>query len=213
VIPINRISGGGDGSFGGNSVLSEDTLAQNGTGSSATSPTEQQQARGEGSGKNDSDSAEEAKLAEVEKALLARSGESMTMERLLRHVVTRVTDEGLVIEIFDLENARLFDGDSAIPSEPLRQLSLILGDVLAATGNEIAVNGYVRSYPAVLRENPVWQLSADRAAAMRDLLVSQGLDDEKFQRVSGFADRKPLTPDPSVIRNNRLEVILLRRDR
>ncbi|MEY4871299.1 MAG: hypothetical protein RLZZ563_629, partial [Pseudomonadota bacterium] len=31
-IPVNRISGGGDGSFGGDSVLSEQTMAQNGTG-------------------------------------------------------------------------------------------------------------------------------------------------------------------------------------
>jgi chemotaxis protein MotB len=212
-IPVNRISGGGDGAFGGNSVLSEESLAQNGTGASSATPTEQQQARGEGEATNTNASSEEAKLAEVEKALLARSGESMTMERLLRHVVTRVTDEGLVIELFDLEEARLFDDDTATPTDPLRELSLILGDVVQATANGIAVNGYVRSYPAVLRDNPVWALSADRAAVMRDLLIAQGLPDERFQRVSGFADRKPLTPDPSVIRNNRLEVILLRRNR
>lgn len=212
-IPVNRISGGGDGAFGGNSVMSEEALAQNGTGASSANPTAQQQARGEGSGTNSSESAEEEKLANVEKALLARSGESMTMERLLRHVITRITDEGLVIELFDLENAPLFEDETATPSEPLQQLSLILADVLGATANEIAVNGYVRSYPAVLRTNPVWQLSADRAGAMRTLLVGQGMPDARFQRVSGFADRKPLTPDPSVTRNNRLEVILLRRDR
>jgi chemotaxis protein MotB len=189
-IPVNRISGGGDGAFGGNSVLSEDALAQNGTGASSATPTEQQQARGEGEATNTNASTEQEKLAEVEKALLARSGESMTMERLLRHVVTRVTDEGLVIELFDLEDAQLFEGETNTPSDPLRQLSLILGDVLQATGNDIAVNGYVRSYPAVLRDNPVWQLSADRAAAMRDLLIAQGLPDGRFQRVSGFADRK-----------------------
>jgi chemotaxis protein MotB len=33
------------------------------------------------------------------------------MERLLRHVVTKVTDEGLVIEIFDLPDAPLFDAE------------------------------------------------------------------------------------------------------
>jgi chemotaxis protein MotB len=212
-IPVNRISGGGDGAFGGDSVLSEDALAQNGTGATSASPTEQKQARGDDSGKTSSESAEEAKLADVEKALLARSGESMTMERLLRHVVTRVTDEGLVIELFDLENARLFKGETADPSDPLRELAQVLSSVLDATTNEIAVNGYVRSYPTVLLENPVWPLSSDRSQAMRDLLIAQGLSDERFQRVSGFADRKPLTPDPSVIRNNRLEVILLRRDR
>ena len=33
-----------------------------------------------------------------------------------------------------------------------------------------------------------------------------------MQRVSGFADRKPVTADSSAIRNNRLEIILLRKD-
>jgi chemotaxis protein MotB len=33
------------------------------------------------------------------------------------------------------------------------------------------------------------------------------------QRISGHADRKPATADPSEPRNNRIEVILLRRDR
>ena len=31
-IPVNRISGGGDCSFGGDSVMAEQTMAQNGTG-------------------------------------------------------------------------------------------------------------------------------------------------------------------------------------
>ncbi len=45
-IPINRISGGGEGSFGGDSVFSEDTLAQNGTGASQKKPTEANAAKG-----------------------------------------------------------------------------------------------------------------------------------------------------------------------
>jgi chemotaxis protein MotB len=36
---------------------------------------------------------------------------------------------------------------------------------------------------------------------------------ERVQRVSGFADRKLATANPMAKRNNRLEVILLRRDR
>ena len=44
-IPINRISGGGDGAFGGDSVFSENTLSQIGTGVTSMRPTEQNQAR------------------------------------------------------------------------------------------------------------------------------------------------------------------------
>ncbi|MFN3845680.1 MAG: flagellar motor protein MotB [Paracoccaceae bacterium] len=212
-IPINRVSGGGDGAFGGDSVMSEHTLAQNGTGASASKPTADRQSRGDSDSDAVARKAEEERLADIEKMLLARSGESMTMERLLRHVVTRVTDEGLVIELFDLAQAPLFDVDSAKPTQTLRDLSEVLADVLLATRNNLAVGGYVRSYPLMMKENPVWPLSADRAQAGRFLLREMGVPDNRFSRVTGFADRKPLTPDPTVLRNNRLEVVLLRSDR
>ncbi len=212
-IPVNRVSGGGDMAFAGDSSLSEDTQAQSGRGASSAKPTAENKARGDESGKGASVDGEKERLIEVEKSLLARSGESMTMERLLRHVVTRVTDEGLVIELFDLPDVILFDAETAAPTVTLRNLSNVLAGVLGNTTNAIAVNGYVRSYPLVMKDNPVWPLSSARAQSMRDLLLSDGLEDGRFQRVSGFADRKPLTPDPTVIRNNRLEVILLRTDR
>ena len=212
-IPISRVSGGGSGAFGGDSSLSEDTMAQSGTGASSSQPTDEKQATDDASGAQAAAKAEEERLAAVEKSLLARSGESMTMERLLRHVVTRVTDEGLVIELFDLPDVSLFDADSAAPTDTLRDLSKVLAGVLVSTTNRVAVNGYVRSYPLIMKDNPVWPLSSARAQAARDLLMTDGMPDTRFQRVSGFADRKPLTPDPTVIRNNRLEVVLLRADR
>jgi chemotaxis protein MotB len=89
----------------------------------------------------------------------------------------------------------------------------LLAEVLSLTTNEIAVNGHLRAYPVTLIDNPVWDLSAERAQAMRTLLETAGIPAERVQRISGFADRKPVTADPSEIRNNRIEVILLRRDR
>lgn len=210
-IPVNRISGGGDGSFGGDSVLSEQTLAQNGTGASASVPAEEMKARGE-SGAQDS-TAEAETLVEVEKALTARTGESMTMERLMRHVVTRVTDEGLVIELFDVEDQALFLPDSAMPDHLLNEIAGVLVEVLNLASNQVAVNGHVRSYPLPLIENPTWNLSAERAQVMRGLLEKAGLDAARVQRVTGFADRKTVTANPQAIRNNRIEVILLRKNR
>ena len=36
---------------------------------------------------------------------------------------------------------------------------------------------------------------------------------ERMQRISGYADRRPALRDPAALRNNRIEIILLRRDR
>jgi len=208
-IPVNRISGGGDGAFGGNSVFSEDTMAQNGTGASSKHPTEQQQARGEDA----QSSAQQEALAEIEKQMSARGGESMTMQQALRHIVTRITDEGLVIEAFDVEGAPLFSGTTALPEPVLRDIAVLLTEVLGLTANGIAVDGHVASFPITLIDNPSWPLSSGRAQAMRDLLQKTGLPPERMQRVSGHADRRPATANPMAQRNNRLEVILLRTDR
>ena len=214
-IPVNRISGGGDGAFGGDSVFSEETMAYTGTGAmdrkTAASSADQSGkdagsgAAGEGLGQSE--------LKDVEKALMARGGESNTMEQLLRHVVTRVTDEGLVIEVYDLPDAPLFVAETAEPTAAALALGDLLAALLALTTNEIAVSGHLRAHPVTLIDNPVWDLSAERAQAVRGLLEQASLDPARFQRISGYADRKPAVTDPTAIRNNRIEVILLRRDR
>jgi chemotaxis protein MotB len=215
-IPINRVSGGGEGFFGGDSLFSEESFSQSGTGASVVRPTEQNRARGanrisEGDGTG-GEGADEA-IREIEKALLARGGESMTMEQALRHVVTKVTDEGLVIEIFDLEDAALFEPDSATPAPVLDEIADLVAEVLNLASNRVAVQGHVRSYPITLIRDPVWDLSAARADVMRRKLEEAGLPGARIQRMAGFADRVPATDNPMATRNNRLEVILLRRDR
>jgi chemotaxis protein MotB len=216
-IPINRISGGGEGAFGGDSVFSQETLSQNGIGASQTSPTAQEQAKGEtgvAPGSKEGEAGEDQRaFANVEKALTANSGESMASDRALRHIVTRVTDEGLIIELFDLPDDPLFEGDTDRPTEVMDELSDVLARVMGLVGNRVAVNGHVRSFPLVLAENPVWRLSGDRAARVRTMIIADGLADARFKRTSGYADRKPMVANPTSSRNNRIEVILLRSDR
>ena len=212
-IPISRVSGGGSGAFGGDSVFSEQTLSQNGTGASIAQPTKADKARGDDTdGKSDAAKDKEIKQT-VDMKLTALGGESMTMEAVLRHVTTKVTDEGLVIEIFDLEEVPLFDLDTAEPTDALKGVSALLAQVLPLTENQIALNGHVRSYPITLIDNPSWDLSAARAQTLRALLGSEGLPDKRVARISGHADRKTVTADPTATRNNRLEVVLLRQDR
>ena len=214
-IPVNRISGGGDGAFGGDSVFAQETMANTGTGAmDRKAAPNSVDAAGEESGRGAAGEGKaQSELEDVEKALMARGGESDTMRQLLRHVVTKVTDEGLVIELYDLPDAPLFQGETDEPAPVTRAVAGLLVEVLSLTTNEIAVNGHLRAYPVTLMENPVWDLSAARAQAVRTLLEAGGIRTERVQRIAGFADRKPVTSDPTDLRNNRIEVILLRRDR
>ena len=212
-IPINRISGGGDGAFGGDSIFSDQTSAHNGTGQSGSSPSDAKKSAVEDGKSAGKDAAAQDDLKRLQSRLEGMGGESQTMQGLLSHVVTKVTDEGLVIEIFDVEGTPLFEDDSANPSDTLRNIAALLSDVLDATKNQIAVDGYVRSYPVILVNNPTWDLSSSRAQVVRQLLENKGMPTNRIARVSGHADRKPATADPTAMRNNRIEVILLRKDR
>ncbi len=216
-IPLSRISGGGDGSFGGESVFSEDQIAQNGTGASSLKPTAENQAVGQTGTQSQEDPANEGAFEEearkIEEALMGIGGESMVSDDLLRHIVTRVTDEGLIIEFFDVEDAPLFDEGSDLPRPITAEIAGVLARVLGLATNPVAINGHVRSQPEVLREQTAWTLSAERAMQMRRLVEAAGLDPDRLQRVTGFADRRLASGNPTSARNNRIEIILLRKGR
>lgn len=211
-IPVNRISGGGDGAFGGDSVFTEETLSQNGTGASSEHPSgESGGTDSEIEGDEDTAAAMEAKaFAEVQELLTAFSGESMAADEAMRHIVTRVTDEGLIIELYDIEGEALFESRSAEPTEVLTLLVDMLSEVFKIVRNDVAITGHVRSQPLVVADNPVWDLSTRRADQVRLLLEDSGTPSQRIQRVTGYADRKPAIGNPMSSRNNRVEIVLLR---
>ncbi len=219
-IPINRVSGGGNGDFGGESVFSEEQLPQNGTGATNRNPTEARQARGEiglsetgrdGSSRADpEEAAQDREFEALEDALQGRGGESTVSTETMRHIVTRITDEGLVIELFDRGDSALFVGNSDEPTPLLRDLAVIVGSVSALVNNDIAVEGHVRAAPVVRVDHPVWDLTVDRADAMRRLLEAQNIEQHRMRRVTGHGDREPVVTNTLSESNNRLEIILLR---
>ncbi|PWE33447.1 chemotaxis protein MotB [Maritimibacter sp. 55A14] len=215
-ISVNRVSGGGDGAFSGDSIFTEETLVQTGTGASARHPTEIDKARGATGSDPLADGGvalQDAALKRVEEALRGNSGESQVEDELLVHVRTRVSDEGLIVELFDLPGQPLFLDDGTGPAPVLRQLSAMLAEVFALVSNDVAVAAHTRSRAIVLLENPIWDLSAGRAQEMRRLLEGDGFPPARVQRVTGWADRRLTDADPMAGRNDRLEVTLLRADR
>ena len=212
-IPVNRISGGGDGAFGGDSVFTEETLAHNGTGASTSqSVTSETPPSADQSEQEAAEAAQAKGFAEVQELLTAFSGESMAADDAMRHIVTRVTDEGLIIEIYDLKSEPLFALRETEPEVVTTLLLKMMGRVLSVVKNDVAVTGYVRSEPLVVVDNPVWDLSTQRADKIRKMLEENGVPSNRIQRVTGYADRKPAVRNPMAARNNRVEIVLLRDD-
>ncbi len=215
-IPAVRISGGGDGALGGDSVFTEETMAYNGAGSERTKPSEAEKARGDtgvSEAAEDRSAPSDEALKKIEEALFGKGGESMIDDNLRRHIRTRVTDEGLVIEIFATEGEPLFAENTAEATQLLKEITAILPGIFSLVTNHVAINAHTRAYPVVISQNPVWDLSQQRADKMRRMLEEAGLEAGRMERVTGYADRRPAVRNPMAVRNNRLEIILLRSDR
>ncbi|WP_298859173.1 flagellar motor protein MotB [uncultured Sulfitobacter sp.] len=206
-IPIVQSSGGGNGAFGGESIFSEQTLTKNGTGASVSRVSAEDKALGETIGDTDGQNEVFESLNEL---LLGQGGESEVMENLLEHIVTRITDEGLVIEVYSRDALQIFESDSATPTSLLRDLATLISEISKTVTNDIAIGGHVRARPLVLIDNPVWDLSQQRATQLRLLLEDRGIASGRIQRVTGHADREHVVRDPMALRNDRIEIVLLR---
>lgn len=212
-IPVNRISGGGSGAFGGDNIFTEETLAQSGTG--VSQPTVgNDPLRSESETEADAAAAAQvAALREIEAALLGQGGESILSDQALRHIITRLTDEGLVIEIFDLPDVTLFVEDTVAPNPVIAEIAAIMARLFQTVRNGVAIEGHLSAKSVLKVDNPVWELSTGRAAQMRLMLQSGGLDPMRIVRQTGAGDRDLAVRDATAPRNNRIEVILLRSDR
>ena len=223
-IPIHATSGGGDGPFTGSSVFATEVLPQEGRGATEKSPADEQQAVGEaGTSRSDEqnddtmpseqlgsvETVEESDFEVLEGMLLASSGESDAENLLLQHIRTRVTDEGLVIELFDLPDQPLFEPQSDTPTQRLISILAIITRVMSTITNNVAISGH--SFLAVEGGPEIdWHLSSNRAHQARLELVANGLDAGRIARVTGLANRVSIFEPVSDPRNNRIEVTLLR---
>ncbi len=204
-IPISRISGGGSGALNGSSVLSEQTLTQDGVGASAhyTAPS----LRDDGS----ADGSKDESVAELETLEdgIKDVEEDLSADDLADHISTRMTPDGLIVELADLDASPLFEVGSARPSPLLSTLLEAIAPVLASVANDIEVIGHTdaRRFPGGAGYTN-WNLSSDRAIAARELLITHGLPASQFVAVIGKADTDLLGEDPLASRNRRIAILL-----
>lgn len=211
---INRTSGGGDGMFGGESIFSEEKLSKDGQGASRFH--EGQEATDNNASDDGNESGEDIAMVEalenLEEELLGRGGESAFSTEALRHIITRQTDEGLVIELYDRPEASLFMPDRDTPNPVAIEIAKILANYLLIVENPIAIQANVQAQPIVRLNNTVWPLSMGRASQMRQLMEDGGYDPDRIMRVTGKADRDPAMEDRTAVQNNRIEIVVLRGD-
>src|SRR4051812_44546784 len=128
-----------------------------------------------------------------------------------KHVMIEETKQGLNIEIMDQNGSSMFAEGAKEPFERTRRLVQRLAAGLKTLPYRISVSGHTAATKVAGRPGyGPWELSADRANAIRKILEEEGVPTANVFMVAGRADTQPLFPDdPFVAANRRVTITLM----
>jgi chemotaxis protein MotB len=136
------------------------------------------------------------------------------LTEISKHVMFEETNEGLNLEIVDQDGRSMFADGSKVPNDRTRRLIQKLAAPLRATPLRVSIVGHTASgFVPMQSDYGAFDLSADRANAVRQILEREGLPPAHIFAVAGRADSQPLFPDdPSLAANRRVTITLMRED-
>ena len=132
--------------------------------------------------------------------------------KMSKHIMVEETKQGLNIEIIDQDGRSMFADGSKEPYDRTRKLIEQLAPALKAMPYRVSITGHTAA--SRVPDKPgygAWDLSADRANAVRQILEAQGLPSGHIYEVAGKADTDPLFPDnPGMSPNRRVTITMMR---
>jgi chemotaxis protein MotB len=160
------------------------------------------------------DSVEEQQFKEVIAALRQAVQEIPELAQMQDNLLLEPTPDGLLIQILDRVKLRMFKRNSAELTERGEHLIAIIASISSRLKNKISLTGHTDSWaPPVEEASQKWEISGDRAEQARRTLIGFGVNKGRFFRVIGKADTEPLhSSAPKSDRNNRISILLLRKD-
>lgn len=145
---------------------------------------------------------------DIERAAESVSG-SAEAAGLLSNLKLQITDEGLQLEFVENTGVVFFETGSATIRPIARVLIQRIAPILARSKRKMLIDGHTdaRPYPSDHYDN--WDLSNDRATAIRRALRSGGVTERQIIAVRAFADTRLKNPDdPDHFSNRRVTVLL-----
>jgi chemotaxis protein MotB len=131
-----------------------------------------------------------------------------------KHIVVEESKQGLNIQIVDQDGRSMFADGAKDPNERTRRLIQKMAPALKAMPYRLTITGHTAAnrIPPQPGYGP-WELSADRANAVRQILAAEGLSSGNIFMVGGKADTEPLFPDnPFMAPNRRVTITLMREE-
>ena len=203
LVKTKEQSAGADGILGGSSLTDVDNYphaaGQTGT-KTLTVPRDATGGPKEGS----------AKIKRIQQRAMEKMAQEERLKRLMRQVRMVDTVEGLRIDLVDDADFSMFALGTTVLTKDARDLLEMIGGAVAPETGHVTVCGHTDAlkYRHATRVNN-WSLSAGRAEATRQALMSQGVGENRFRRIEGVADTEPLIKDdPADPRNRRISILL-----
>lgn len=134
------------------------------------------------------------------------------LTEISKNIMFEETKEGLNLEIIDQDGRSMFADGSREPYDRTRRLIQKLAAPVKATPLRVAIVGHTAAgFVPARSDYDAFDLSADRANTVRQILEREGLPPSHIFAVSGKADGQPLFPDdPTLPANRRVTITLMR---
>ena len=153
------------------------------------------------------EAAQRAAAAQLEAQIKQAVARSLT--GALPGIDVTVTEEGVLISLTDDYDFGMFAIASAEPRPAMVVVMDKLAKVLAGRPERLVVRGHTDGRPYKSGTYDNWRLSSARAHMAYYMLVRGGIDEKRFERVEGHADRSlRVADDPEAAQNRRIEILL-----
>ena len=149
---------------------------------------------------------------QIQKELNDAIDKDASLKAFKNNLDVKQTEEGLEIQIKDLDGVSMFEVGSPNLKIDTQPLIAKVSQVIQEVDNKVAIIGHTDSLSYKNPDYSNWELSADRANASRRFLVNTGLKNSRVYKIEGKADGDPLIADkPDSPQNRRISIILLKK--
>ncbi len=154
---------------------------------------------------------DEGQMRRVESEIRRRMERDPGLKQLQASIRFRHVPEGLRIELIDNADYAMFAAGTDKMNARAEQLLKVVAETIDGLPNKLSIRGHTDAAPFPSGRSNNWKLSAARAEETRAQLARWGVEEERFSRLEGVADRDPFNlHDPLDPRNRRMSVTLLR---
>lgn len=161
----------------------------------------------------------EAQKAEAQKALRDEAAKiendikrlAAQLQGAIPNINVTVTEDGVLISLTDDYDFGMFAIASAEPRPATVAIMEKIAKIVQTYPETLVVRGHTDGRPYRSGTYDNWRLSTARAHMAYYMLVRGGVDEKRFERVEGYADRQlRIASDPEAAQNRRIEILLRR---